>query len=336
MYFLCRHPERWPELLAADKEVILDPDVIPQRITSNEDCWVVHTYLRLKQLGEDVHFTTRLPAGKICVVSGLDLAIRDLPLHTFIVACRSDGAFPALGDVVVQQNEVQASTGNSLYIPHWPQPGLIWRTPDRMNRMEVLCFKGSIVNLHETFRSESFRRELAALGVTLQVDDLEGAQQLNWHDYRAVDAVLAVRNLTVADALTKPASKLVNAWAAGVPALLGPEPAFQQLRQSSLDYFEVVQPRHVLDAIRALRAQPELFNSMVVNGHARQQTFSTEAIGRRWIAALGGPVADRYRAWRDAGALQRYWQFFNRGLAHKRSFADAAYLREHGPRLITG
>jgi hypothetical protein len=47
-----------------------------------------------------------------------------------------------------------------------------------------------------------------------------------WHDYSTDDLVLAVRDLTEKDALVKPASKLVNAWIAGVPALLGPEPAF--------------------------------------------------------------------------------------------------------------
>lgn len=51
--------------------------------------------------------------------------------------------------------------------------------------------------------------------------------QGEWHDYQHVDAVLAIRDCPPVVLATKPASKLINAWKAGVPALLGPGTGLQ-------------------------------------------------------------------------------------------------------------
>ena len=68
---------------------------------------------------------------------------------------------------------------------------------------------------------------------------------------------------------TKPASKLVNAWAAGVPAMLGPEPAYRELRSSPLDFLETPAAEAVLDAIDRLRGEPGLYAAMAENGLRR-------------------------------------------------------------------
>ena len=130
---------------------------------------------------------------------------------------------------------------------------LVWPAACDRGRIETLAFKGRAFNLHEPFRSPEFRAALEGLGVRLALDFNDETRAHGWHDYSEADLVLAVRDLTKQDALIKPASKLVNARIAGTPAILGPEPAFRDLRRSDLDYFEVRTPEDVLAAVRRLK-----------------------------------------------------------------------------------
>ena len=47
--FVIRSPERWSELFDSSETSIPDPNSLHSRIQSNEDCWIVITYLYLKQ-----------------------------------------------------------------------------------------------------------------------------------------------------------------------------------------------------------------------------------------------------------------------------------------------
>jgi hypothetical protein len=96
---------------------------------------------------------------------------------------------------------------------------------------------------------------------------------------------------------TKPATKLVNAWLAGTPALLGAEPAFAGLRRSELDYLEVATPDDALGALRRLREEPGLFRAMVENGERRADELSAEAVTARWEAVLSEEIVPAYERW---------------------------------------
>jgi hypothetical protein len=85
---------------------------------------------------------------------------------------------------------------------------------------------------------------------------------------------------------SKPATKLVNAWQAGVPALLGPEQAFQELRRSELDYLEVASVAEAREAVLQLRRDPGLYRAMVENGLRRGEEFAPEALVPRWAGLL--------------------------------------------------
>ena len=104
-----------------------------------------------------------------------------------------------------------------------------------------------------------------------------------WNDYSTTDIFLAVRDMTEGDALVKPPTKLVNAWMAGVPALLGPEPSFLRLKRCDLDFIEVRTPTEAFAAIRRLKDNPELYRQMVVNGRVRARDFTVDQIARRWV-----------------------------------------------------
>src|SRR5690606_2673975 len=114
-----------------------------------------------------------------------------------------------------------------------------------------------------------------------------------WHDYRDVDVVVAVRPAGAARSADahialqmKPATKLYNAWTAGVPAVLSPDVAFLELRESPLDFLEATDAGEVLDALARLKASPDLRRAMMEHGGHRAKSFTIDCIAARWMQII--------------------------------------------------
>lgn len=336
VHFVVRHADRWRALLNAPDgaPVLTSVDDLHATLVTNEDCWIIATYLQLKRRVDNVFLSAHAAPAQMCVVSGLDMGIRSYRRDTFYIGARSDGPDPALCQLRVVQNELQAGTGFGHWIPHWPQPALRARRAERGTTVKTVAFYGSQSNLDPRFRTQDFLTALQGLGVRLRIHGREGADTVAWNDYGDVDVVLAARNLTRDDALTKPASKLVNAWLAGVPALLGPEPVFRALRRSEFDYIEVRSAADALRALSRLKSEPALYEAMVRNGALRADAFSVDAIAERWIGYLAGPASIAYEKWKRTGPIRRTATWLVNAPRHRLARARATYLREHGPRML--
>ncbi len=213
-----------------------------------------------------------------------------------LVGVRADNREPLLADFEIVQNGRFADGRKRFFVPHWPQPGLIPRDPARGTRIERIAYKGFDANLHPGFRSAEWTGFLAGLGIEWVVDSVEFAGEqtdrlvLEWPDFRTVDVFLAVRpegrRREPALRTSKPATKLYNAWLAGVPSVLGPEHAFRELRQSDLDYQEAASVEEAKSAVLRLRDDPGLYQTMVENGRRRGAGFTAEALVPRWAELL--------------------------------------------------
>jgi hypothetical protein len=91
--------------------------------------------------------------------------------------------------------------------------------------------------------------------------------------------------------------KLWNAWRAGVPAILGPEPGFRDYRQSELDYIEVNNAEEAFQALIRLRDNPNLRRAMVDNGFRRMNECSVEIIIGQWKDFINGPLQAYANDW---------------------------------------
>ena len=91
----------------------------------------------------------------------------------------------------------------------------------------------------------------------------------------------------------KPATKLYNAWFAGVPAILPNEYAYRQLRKSELDYIEIKQPEDAANAILKLKNNPDLYRAMVENGLKRSNEFAREKIVAQWVDLLQRKIPEQ-------------------------------------------
>ena len=317
-----------------------DPDTEPWRYYTTADCWVMLTYVHLKRRGFDARLATRPVPESINVIAGYDLGIKNCAFDSYMVACRSDSNRPMICAHTIVQNPHNAIAPTEHLIQHWPQPGLLSRLPGRGDRVERIVFKGADFNLWKPFAGAEFRQALAMLGVEFRIDGKpEDRRQCRWHDYRDTDLVLAVRDLTEMDYYIKPASKLINAWHAGTPALLGPEPAFQALRRSELDYVEIRTPEEAVQAVRRLKEDPKLYRTMVENGRSRGREFTTDAIASRWYEVLANPVASGFDRWRRRPswfkALSRPTRYAALAAVHCWERRKYRKQRDHGYRPIS-
>jgi hypothetical protein len=277
--------------------------------------WILQTYLWLKADDFPCTLVGTLPSEGIVIAywGSIPLDCKPSP-RLLLVSVLADGLYPhPYSQLRIVQNRQQAALfHNSYYMPHWPQPGLIPRRPTRSDRFENIGFFGAISNLSPELKSASWQSELKALGLNWHV-----VEPGRWHDYSNIDAVVAVRDFQQRDFFQKPATKLFNAWHAGVPAILGCESAFQAERQSDLDYIEVSSPDEILVALKQLRDTPELRRAMIANGQLRAEETSIENLTAQWRDFITEVAVPAYEDWCSASYIKQQSLFMQRFLSKK-------------------
>jgi hypothetical protein len=264
------------------------PDVQAQRLVLGEDYWIVLTFARLRDAGMDVRLSNCLPdAGVVVFYAGDTRAVwsqlRD-GAPVLLAAVRSDRHPVGFADVEIVQNASSADGRRALHVAHWPQPGLIPRDPARGDAVRVALFPGTPQNLDAEFTSHTTLDFLRGRGIELR--SAGSGMQPVWNDFRDVDVLLALRPASMGVVRNKPAWKLFNAWLAGVPAILGRESGYRELREGPLDYLEVATPADALRALQRLQDEPGLHAAMVANGLRRGSAFTTTATLERWQQLL--------------------------------------------------
>lgn len=274
----------------------VDPDVELDFFKRGERMWVLQTYLRLARAGWGAVLTDRLPKAGLVLfhVKHRRQVMRQWTrdCEAVLVGIRADNHATEIVDFEVLQNNVYTRAGVRFFVPHWPQPGILPRDPRRGAEIRAIAYRGFNNNLDPRFLSAEFQDELRSRNIEWRFDSVEfsgratDSKAVAWHDYRDIDLAFAVRPPSRTLHANKPATKLYNSWLGGVPALLGPERAYRELRQSELDYIEVASPRATLAAIDALRSDPARYRAMIENGTRRAVDFTPAAILQRWTQLL--------------------------------------------------
>jgi len=296
-----------PDEANIDKFLNLDPDK-DWKIFRKSQRWTVQTYLRLKKAGVDVHLSREIPNDGILVFHArhkrfLKKAIAKSK-HLILVGIRGDKSEPLIADFQILQNGLYDNGRTKFFIPYWPQPDLLPRDSNRKNNVEVIAFKGFNINLHPYFNSDEWLLWINSQGLDWKMDSMhfpdseESGVLVDWHDYRDVDIVLAFRPKTIRKDqkkgyTTKPATKLYNAWHAGVPAILPVEYAYRETRLSPLDYIEINHPDEAKEAILRLKFDPLFYKAMIDNGLERSREYSVDRITHKWSELLLQTIPER-------------------------------------------
>lgn len=322
IYFVlpASHRLRWPKMLkeAACGRCSVN-DAAPY-FRDGKDVFLLQAWmlLREEETPFSFHLVEKAVPNQICVFHYDTARAKHGLFDCFSIVIHVDRPIVPYADIIVEQRPV--ADASAYYLPHWVQPGITRRDADRGNRLERVALIGNR-QYHPAFMSDpDFLAQLARLGITLVALGPEA-----WTNFQDIDAVVALRPWIAPRVLrTKPPTKLINAWAADTPALLGPEPAYRSLRLNPLDYLEVTGSESVLYALRRLKEAPELYAAMRERCQARADEYAWENIKGKWLDLFAHAVARkddgapglvgkyvRYHAVRAYNSLLRHTGLWN-------------------------
>lgn len=275
---------------------------------------VYSTMVGLRDYGLDIRFVSEWPSEGVVIAHSRNLPKRR-PSNWeqyYIICWQIDHPRCDYANMhIVSNKSMLKDAGISFYdkllypgprfILHFlPELSLIPRDINRGLQFSNIAYLGEPKNLMPDFRTARWQERVNALGLNFYIID----QPRFMGDYRSFDCVLAVRP-TEQQIHQKPPSKLWNAWRAGVPAILGPEPGFQDYRKSELDYIEVNNAEEALQALVRLRDDPELRCAMIENGFKRMSECSVDAIINQWKDFIEGPLQKIVNDWFHGPKLKR-------------------------------
>ena len=313
LHFILNDTGRWQDILSGD---LPTPADTKHRIITGEDIWVLLTYLHFRHAGYDVTVSSEARSDKINIIDGVKSRPKNTFADYFYVACRTDAHYPEFGHYVLHQNLIQTGKSNEIYVPQWPQPGLILRDNQRGNDVKTVAFFGQPKrNLAEAFQSEAFLSELNKRNIEFILKG-KSNNSVEWHDYSNVDIVIAVRDVPVELLKIKPVNKATNAWLAGALCITGDEPAITAAFNSNKAVLHATTIDGVLAIIERLREQPELFAELLTEGQKLAQDYSEPSILSYWVR-MEEFVAPEFERWKKTGKAERLINYSRRRILNR-------------------
>lgn len=288
------------------------PDREPERYPSGVGHALLELYKRLEARGRDVSIGPVPPPGVERILLHLESVWswssrgpNDERLAQVLKVIRRAGTVTAIrGDipfeisldlphvVEVMPNRASISRINQTWVPLLPQRGLVPRDSSRRGTVRSVGLLAYEINVPAEYRCAEWTAALAACGMELveRVYDAVGPRAPAWHDLSNIDVVLCVRHDALGSGfLRKPATKLINAWAAGaIPIIGAKEPGLVELARPDIDSIAVEEPRDVVGALHRLR-DSAFVQALEAGGRERAAAFTVDAVLDQWEALLDRP-----------------------------------------------
>lgn len=306
-FYLPRH--RWPvESVPASITSDYISDVSHVFFNGQWLSWTFQTYLRLAENGYPCSIVDELPEDGVIIGSRSDMPFALKPGPRQFFACTLGGAgFLPYGQVQIVQNRGQTRQWpTAFHMPHWTQPGMIPRDTARGPRFDNAAFFGHPDQLAPELHSDEWEEFLQTLGIRWHKVHKSSPRK---SDYSDIDVIVAVRRFDGSAYPQKPSTKLLNAWHAGIPAILGPESEYRAERKSHLDFVEVTTYEELKNAIVRLRDDEELRARMSTNGGTRAQETTHSEMVARWVELIEEEMKPRYVEWKHQ-SLGQHRVFF--------------------------
>lgn len=247
--------------------------------------WIYQTWVLLQRADIYCRLLHCLPAKGIFISQSQSVPPWFTPSEkVFFIDVPADGPPHEKAHLHLVQNKTQLSTlPKSHFMPHWPQPHLMKRDPNRGDRFEHVVYFGSPFNISKELTTDTWCERLKKeLGITFRFLDRSDS----WHDYRHVDAVIAIRSFSKLIHHNKPAAKLYNAWLAGVPFIGGCDSAYATDGIPGKNYLVAETPEEVFFHLKKLKEDRDFRNMLVSEGEKSGENFTQQATLQRWKELL--------------------------------------------------
>jgi hypothetical protein len=308
-------------------------------------CWVFQTYSYLKQAGLPCELTGTWPESGIVIAYRESIPYNFQPSSKILLVCiEGDRTSHPHAQFRLVQNRAELrhtkihenwdeipqplTPRDVAWVPLWSQPGLMKRNTARGNNVEIIGYFGTGDNLADELIDSTWGETLAQNNFIWEFRSRD--QQDAWNDYREVDIAIAIRTFSNKSYDWKPATKLYNAWRAGVPMIAGADSAFKSERRSELDYIQVASQSGLLSMLQWLREHPDHYRAMVENGLARAESIEAEQMVTHWLRLIQDEMVPAYQRWTEGSELSRQW-FRGRCQMQERVNAWQRKLREKSP-----
>lgn len=297
---------RWPDYVPSgtpSNEYI--ESIAPSFFQETSLAWTLQTYLRLRSAGLMCELVDYIPEQGIVIGCRGDLPFDVLPRKGVLLCSMNADAGPQpYGQVQIVQNPVLVRRlENSFFLPHWPQPGLINRSLVRGGRFENVAFFGHKDQLASELKTREWEDFLQSLGLKWHVIDSQSERK---SDYSDIDLIVAIRSFDGRLYNHKPATKLHNAWIAGIPAILGVESAYRAERITQYDYLEATSYDELRRLVRLLSARVDLRQRMMEAAAIRSREVAVENNIVRWHSLITNELVPLYIRWLEKGIVARY------------------------------
>ena len=284
-----------------------EQDLVPTQKNGqagNVECWIYQSWARLRKAGIACHLCTTLPVEGILITPGSLLPTSyQAPPSLFFVDIVSDNPPHPNAHLYLVQNRTQEKLlPRALFMPHWPQPKLIPRSSARGSRFENISFLGYHSNFAPQLQTVEWTNRLRReLGLYFELKHPD-----QWHDFSDTDCVLAIRDFSRSRQTHKPASKLYNAWLAGVPFIGGRDSSFAAEGQAGKNYLVATSPDQVIKHLRRLKENEHFRSQLVNHGYQAGRNFTQEKILERWKKLLQETLPELAASWKKQSAWQRF------------------------------
>lgn len=279
-----------------------DPDEQPALHANSFGHYLLEPYVRIRRAGYPATIGSRTPPNATVLLVHArtwsrshhsPIAAAALKRPTVLIRADANiGPRTPFGvDYDLMPNAYSCLSKTQIYLPPFPQRGLIRRTPgEQTSQRLTIAYKGSKENLPDSFMDADLISSLSEMGCVLRFDfNPDHTQGLGapWHDFETVDFSLCVRAKTgpLTD-FRKPATKLINAWAAGVIPLIGRELAYLELAKPGLDSLIVEKGSDLLTIIEGIRSGSFNFSALLDHATSRGLNYSSDAVCDQWIQKL--------------------------------------------------
>lgn len=282
--------------------------------------WTLQTYLRLREQGYSCRLVDTIPKKGIVVVHRGDLPFNTTPSpNQLFVTTLGDAGWHPYAQVQITQNPNHLNgVENTFFMHHWTQPGLIPRDEDRGDAFENIGYFGHPDQLADELHHEQWEQFLAERGLNW-IPVHKGSHRQS--DYSDIDLIVAIRSFDGRSYDHKPATKLHNAWLAGVPAILGPESAYQNERTHEADYLEARTYVELCHYIGELCDDVALRRRLRKRSEERRSVIDSKQKAKDWWNLLTGSVTDIYENWVRMSPIRQRLFLAKRWLAVKKNAA---------------
>lgn len=281
------------------------PNLLPGGKAASAQAWLFQTWMAVRD-EVDSSIVQSLPENGIVVTLSNFLPPNfRATKNQFIAAVVADFLPHPGAQLQIVQNAAHARRlPYSFFMPHWPQPNLIPRDPSRGDAFETVAFFGDEKNLAPELGKEDFKRKLKEIyGLDFVIRHAD-----RWHDYSDIDAVLAVRDFSNARHLHKPATKLYNAWIAGVPLISGRDSACAAEAEEGSEYLVARSKHELVSRLAEFKKNSSMRRAIVEAGQKKSASRNRDAVRRLWVDLLEQNLPAEFEKWKSMGSCHR-WLF---------------------------